>query len=492
MLNSKSKINLIYYSINSFIEKYYFIFFTLIMIVIGYICFKNLGALPVQDWDEARHGVSAYEMFKNNEYVVNTYNYTNDYWNLKPPMSFWAIIMFFKIFGVSIFSMRLYSAVSMFITICIVGLFIKKRYGRLESLISLFLFAASSPLYLSHMGRSGDADAMFVLFFTLSMLSMMYIEKTKKALYFSGFFFSLAFLTKSWHAFSIVAIGGLFLIFSGEIRKLKIRQWIAFMASFVVPILGWIVARVYKDGTYFLTEMVRYDLLERSKNPLEGHTGSVWFYFKSMLDSNRVLMITLIVIMAVSLILHYRNIKIKEYDTIALILWIVVPLAVFTYAKTKIAWYILPIYIPLYIVAARAIGKIIKDRRSFLIIKLIIIILILGVSAKEIKFNISAVRNQGTDLIQNFISKNVAENKGIHSSNAYIEIENNQWSQGRLLVAEFSADLRCQDGGVEEFMKDQENSIIIISEDNYNKNKDRVTSLEILNQDNGLYLLKNR
>lgn len=491
-MNSKSNTNLIYYSINSFIEKYYFIFFTLITLVIGYICFKNLGALPVQDWDEARHGVSAYEMFKNNDYVVNTYNYSNDYWNLKPPMSFWAIIMFFKIFGVSIFSMRLYSAVSMFITICIVGLFIKKRYGRLESLISLVLFAASSPLYLSHMGRSGDADAMFVLFFTLSMLSMMYIEKTKKALYFSGFFFSLAFLTKSWHAFSIVAIGGLFLIFSGEIRKLKIKKWILFISSFVVPISGWIVARIYKDGTYFLTEMVRYDLLERSKNPLEGHNGSVWFYFKSMLYSNRVLMITLIGVMAVSLILYYRDIKIKEYDTIALILWIVVPFAVFTYAKTKIAWYILPVYIPLYIVVARAIGKIMKDRRTFSFIKPIVIILILGVSAKEINFNISAVRNPSTELVQNFISKNVSENKEILSLNAYIEIENNQWSQGRLLVAEFSADLLCKNGGIEEFIREQESSIIIISEDNYNKNKDTVASLEILSQDNGLYLLKNR
>ncbi|QLY79089.1 ArnT family glycosyltransferase [Clostridium intestinale] len=491
-MNSKSNANLIYYSINSFIEKYYFIFFTLIMLVIGYICFKNLGALPVQDWDEARHGVSAYEMFKNNDYVVNTYNYSNDYWNLKPPMSFWAIIMFFKIFGVSIFSMRLYSAVSMFITICIVGLFMKKRYGRLEALISLVLFAASSPLYLSHMGRSGDADAMFVLFFTLSMLSMMCIKKTKKALYLSGFFFSLAFLTKSWHAFSIVAIGGLFLIFSGEIRKLKIKQWILFISSFVVPISGWIVARIYKDGTYFLTEMVRYDLLERSKNPLEGHTGSVWFYFKSMLYSNRVLMITLIVVMAISLILYYRDIKIKEYDTIALILWIVVPFAVFTYAKTKIAWYILPVYIPLYIVVARAIGKIMKDRRTFSFIKLIVIILILGVSAKEINFNISAVRNPSTELVQNFISKNVSENKEILSLNAYIEIENNQWSQGRLLVAEFSADLLCKNGGIEEFMREEESSIIIISEDNYNKNKDTVASLEILSQDNGLYLLKNR
>lgn len=489
MLNSKNKINTLYYSIISFIEKYYLIFFALIMAVVGYICFKNLGISPVQDWDEARHGVSAYEMFKNNEYVVNTYNYSNDYWNLKPPMSFWAIIMSFKIFGVSIFSMRLYSAVSIFMTISISGLFIGKKYGKLEALIALTFFAASSPLYLSHMGRSGDADAMFVLFFTLSMISMMYIEKTKNALYFSGFFFSLAFLTKSWHAFSIVAIGGLFLLFTGEIKNIKIKQWIAFLSSFIIPILTWMVARIYKDGTYFLTEMVRYDLLERSKNPLEGHTGSVWFYFRSILDSNKSIIITIVVIMILSLILYYRDIKIKEYDTIALILWIGIPFALFTYAKTKIAWYILPVYIPMYIVASRALGKIIKGKKLFLIIKLGIIFLVLITSAKQVKVNILAVKYPGIDGVQNFITQNVAKHKEIYNSKAYIQIENAQWLQSRLLVAEFSADLICQDGGIEEFIKEQENSIIIISEDNYNKNKDITTKLEILEKDNGLYLL---
>lgn len=490
MVNSKSRIDSVYYSIISFVEKYYFIFFVFIMAVIGYICFKNLGAFPVQDWDEARHGVSAYEMFKNNEYIVNTYNYSNDYWNLKPPMSFWAIIMFFKIFGVSIFSMRLYSAISIFATILIVGLFIGKKYGKLEALIALTFFAASSPLYLSHMGRSGDADAMFVLFFTLSMISMTYIEKTKKALYFSGFFFSLAFLTKSWHAFSIVAIGGLFLIFSGEIKKLKIKQWIVFIASFIIPILGWVAARIYKDGTHFLTEMVRYDLLERSKNPLEGHTGSVWFYFESILGSNRIFMIAIIVIMIAALIVYYKDIKIKEYDTIALILWIVVPFALFTYAKTKIAWYILPVYMPMYIIASRALGKIIKDRNIFLIIKLVIIMIVLVTGAKQVKGNISAVRHPGIDTVQNFIAENIIKYKEAYNSNAYIEIENDQWSQSRLLVAEFSADLICQDGGIKEFIEDKEDSILILSEDNYNKNKDITSNLEILEKNNGLYLLK--
>lgn len=490
MVNLKSRIDSLYYSIISFVEKYYFIFFTLIMLVIGYICFKNLGAFPVQDWDEARHGVSAYEMFKNNEYIVNTYNYSNDYWNLKPPMSFWAIIMFFKIFGVSVFSMRLYSAISMFLTILIVGIFIVKRYGKLEGLLALVIFSTASPLYLSHMGRSGDADSIYVLFFTLAMLFMIYIGEKSKALYFSGLFFALAFLTKSWHAFSIVAVGGLFLLFTGEIKKMKLKQWILFIASFIVPILLWIFARIYKDGTHFLTEMIRYDLLERSKNPLEGHVGPITFYFDYMISNNTELILLILLVIMLTIILFYKNSKIKKHDLIAFVLWGVIPFALFTYAKTKIAWYIIPVYVPLFIIASIAIGKLLKEKKFPLIFKLVIIVLFLGFSARDTKNNISVVRHPNTDVVQNFISNNLVKHKEIYNTKAYIEIEDDKWSQSRLFVGEISADLKCEQGGIKEFIKEKDKSILIISESKYKDNEENLKDLKKLESDNGLYLLQ--
>ena len=83
-----------------------------LFLVLAFITFYNLGEFKVNDWDEARHGVSAYEMLKNKNYIINTYNYKNDYWNLKPPISFWIIMLSYKLFGATIFSMRLYSALS--------------------------------------------------------------------------------------------------------------------------------------------------------------------------------------------------------------------------------------------------------------------------------------------------------------------------------------------------------------------------------------------
>ena len=80
MRNEKSKIkyNYVVYGI-----------YALLSFSICFLLFYNLGNNSVENWDEARHGISAYEMLKNDNYMINTFNYTPDLWNLKPPLSFW-------------------------------------------------------------------------------------------------------------------------------------------------------------------------------------------------------------------------------------------------------------------------------------------------------------------------------------------------------------------------------------------------------------------
>ena len=94
---------------------------------------------------EARHGVNGYEMYKNHNYIVNTYNYENDYFNLKPPLSYWGIILGFKLFGVSIFSMRFYSALSLLLTFLVVGYYMHRHYGKIAA-VSSMLFSSAVPI----------------------------------------------------------------------------------------------------------------------------------------------------------------------------------------------------------------------------------------------------------------------------------------------------------------------------------------------------------
>ena len=117
-----------------------------------------------------------------------------------------------------------------------------------------------------HCARSGDADALFLMFFVLAMLAMLEVPKKHWNLYVCGFCFACAFLSKSFHAGVIAAIGGLYLLFTGEIIKIKPKEWLGFVLSFVIPIGIWFSARYSQDGMKFFTEMIYTDLLSRSSS----------------------------------------------------------------------------------------------------------------------------------------------------------------------------------------------------------------------------------
>lgn len=491
MKNIISKYENFFDSFFDFFEKYYWIFFIILLCFISFLCFHNLGDALVQDWDEARHGVSAYEMIKNNEYIINTYNYSNDYWNLNPPLSFLVIILSFKILGISVFSLRFASAISLLLTAIIVSIFIKNRYGKLESLILLLTLSCISPFFLYHMGRSGDADSLFMLLFTLAMLYMIKINEKKYSLYLCGFFFSLAFLTKSWHAFSIVAIGGLYLLFTGLIKNIKFKEWIYFLLSFTIPLGSWALLRLIKDGATFLIEMVRYDLLERSRTSLEGHTGTIWYYF-DYLFYNQFLMIFIIVIIFIGIGFYNYQYSNRKNDVWGFFLWITIPFALFTKAETKLFWYIIPIILPLAMLSSIFLGKFIKEKTISVLLRSVLVIIfcstILFYGIKMIKYVISV----SSDSYQIFMLDDVSRYNEIKGFNAYIDLDDNNegnWRQSQLFLAEISADLKCQSGGLKAFLESTNPSVLIISKDNFNENISIINNTNIIYNNDELYLI---
>ena len=179
------------------INSLYFIGFLLLIGLICFLSFYKLDLKYVDPWDEARHGVNAYEMMQNGNYIVNTFGYEPDYWNLKPPLSFYGIILGFKLFGYSVMGLRFYSACAYLITCIAVGLYLKK-YHKLTSLIGMCFLCCNYHVLGFHCARSGDADALFLMFFVIAMLAMLKIQRQHKMLYVCGFCFACAFLWYGW------------------------------------------------------------------------------------------------------------------------------------------------------------------------------------------------------------------------------------------------------------------------------------------------------
>ena len=82
----------------------------LLFVIAAFNIFTTLGVSRIRSWDEARHGVSSCEMLETGNYIVNTYNYEPDYWNVKPILSFYNNMFGMAIFGKTVFGFRFFSA----------------------------------------------------------------------------------------------------------------------------------------------------------------------------------------------------------------------------------------------------------------------------------------------------------------------------------------------------------------------------------------------
>ncbi len=458
------------------IEKLYIPLFVILIGITAFLCFYHLDVGYVNSFDEARHGINAYEMMQEKNFLVNTYGYENDYWNLKPPVSYWCIMLGYKIFGYNVFGLRFYSAFAYLLTVIVAGLFVK-RYGKLESLTATAFLAANALSYTAHMTRTGDADALYVMFFSFAILAMLCIKNNHKFLYICGLMFALAFLTKSWHSGMIVVIGGLFLLFTGIIKEIKPKEWILFILSFALPIALWAIFRFTQDGTDFFTEMVAQDLLNRTGNAIEGHDYPTNFYFDYIFRGNYIYFPILIICFAGCIFFDkYFSKTSKSFDNmLAFGLWFFVPFVAFSLVKTKLIWYAYPSIIPISIVAGIFIARFMKSDRLLYKTRWVITIVTVIITIHYLHNCYSIIANQYSADYQNFIVEGSSRYNEYTGANAYTyslgedgsSIE--YWTQDNMLLAELSGDYKCMDTGLDGFLKDSStNPVLFIRTDYYN------------------------
>lgn len=473
-------------------------FYIMLVLAIGFAAFAaffHLDSAGVDSWDEARHGINAYEMLKNGSWIVNTYRYQPDYWNLKPPLSFWAILLDFRLFGTTVLALRFYSAVSIFATVLLVSRFVCKRYGRTACLVVTALLACENMLYRYHFGRNGDADALFCLLCTLSVLSAFWAQTQKRWLFLSGLCFSLAFLDKSWHACILLVIIGLFLLGSRQLFHLGARIWAGMLACAFVPVIGWAVWRYTADGTAFFRGMIDRDLLARSSRPLEGHGGDVLYYVTLTLLQNALgaLFFAALCLLVVWLAARRGRLSAAmRKDALLLVLWIVIPFVFFSIAATKYSWYIIPTVVPLSVFCAvvcgyawtHAVSVLSRIFAAALVVAAAVAVLI------NVKDTVYSVMNGSIPADQQFLRGPVTQDA--RGKTAYIVHDNGnaQWMQNEIYVGEAYADLRCLDGGITAFLQ-HPGSVAIISTRVYSEQQARADSVRILAQKDGYLLLAN-
>lgn len=469
-------------------ERVFQILCILLFAWLTFLCFYKLDVKYVDPWDEARHGVNAYEMLKQGNLIESTYRYETDYYNLKPPLSMWSIMLSMLIFGKNVFSLRLASVLCYLILALAVVCFARKRYGKTAALFSLMLLAANTTPFIAHMVRAGDADSLYVLLFSLAMLCMLQIRENHQKLYWCGFFFALAFLTKSFHAGVIVAIGGLYLLLTGELKRIKLWEYLKFFASFVIPLGLWVLGRICVDGTAFLKEMWLTDVLGRSQSGFGSNEAGFSYYFSyfigNMTKSIPVYRVALVLLLLASCILlivkvadakkqtdakkkkdvsFFKHLKgcLFHRDVIGMSLWILVPALAFSLVRTKLLWYQYPSVTALLIVTGIVTGIVCEKKQIPLFFRLGISLATV-VTACHFSYSLfqtfEAYGKDGymTNDFQLLIQDVAAdEASGDFYTAVYRALPtddpnhpiDSKWAQQDVFVAEAYGDYHCDDGG---------------------------------------------
>ena len=447
-------------------ERAYQILFFVLMLWIAVLGMYKLDVKYVDPWDESRHGVNALEMLRYGNVIRSTYLGQTDYYNLKPPLSMWSLMISFLIFGKNVFALRFPSVCFYLVTAASAACFVRKKTGRIAALLTLILLAGNTTPFLAHMVRAGDADSLYVMIFALAMITMTKIRDDERNLSLCGLLFALGFLTKSFHAGLIAIIGIIYLLSTGLIVKISKKEWGRFFGFTLVPVVLWAGARFASDGPKFFKLMWETDVLGRSKSGFGSNEAGFSYYFSyffgDMSGSVQIYFVALMILVAALIIIFTSGKEKMGADLkdrlIGLILWSVMPLLCFSLVSTKLLWYEYPAVTGLLVLTAFLTGEALKRREKagrILAVACAVTGLVFSVRLFGIFNNLGVNGNALNDL--QLLIKNIGEEHpeyngyDMYVDFAYVTEEGNiaeeEWSQQDVFMAEAYCNAFCKNGG---------------------------------------------
>lgn len=358
--------------------------FPLMVMVALFICFWKLGSEPLHQWDESRNGVNAIEMLQNHDYVNLYYGGLPDTWNAKPPLMIWMIAGSFKIIGTNEFALRFPSAVAIFFSFIILYRIIKLYGSDLLAFTTCLILMTVNGLIGSHVGRTGDFDALFILFLlSATYFALKYLDFNRtNALFYCGIAMGMAFYTKGLAALIILPGFAFYLLITKRFLKIlkDCRLWIAALI-FAVFIISWYLVvsvhglkfeeSVYGSVDSFET-MWKYDILQRlTEGFANGHIRNYAFFFNYLDARFNLWNYLFYLVLAITIYkLVKKDWKVTDYEKNPLIklalfsfcIWASIGLFL-TFAVETHNWYLAPALPFVAITTAIGCGYLIKHYR---------------------------------------------------------------------------------------------------------------------------------
>ncbi len=309
--------------------------------LISYFVFSsNIGGISIYSLDEAKNASCAREMMERGDYIVPTFNY--ELRTDKPPMHYYFMIIAYKIFGVSEFSARFFSAVFGALTVLITFLFSRRFFGEKVAFYSSIVLISS--LHTALQFHMAVPDPYLIFYITLTFFSFYtgFKEKNEKFIYLSYISMGLGVLTKGPVAVVLPGVIVLsFLIYkkSFNLETIKFLKPLKGVLLLLAVSLPWYIAVTLKTDGKWTYEFIFKHNLSRFSESMEGHGGifiiTFLFVFFGLLPFS---------IYVIQTFFSGWKHRFKNDFLVFLIFAVIIYVGFFAVSKTKLPNYTTPIY----------------------------------------------------------------------------------------------------------------------------------------------------
>jgi 4-amino-4-deoxy-L-arabinose transferase-like glycosyltransferase len=316
--------------------------------------FAGLAWARIDDMDEARYGVAAYEMLHSKQWLVPTYAGATETWNLKPPLGYWMLAGSFALFGATPFALRLPSALCALAALGVLMAYARRAFGRRVAVLSGAILATSYGFFCHHGARSGDLDAALTALVCGFLLVLLGGLQSFAACLAAGVLLGAIFLLKSFAVLPVLAVAFVFLLFV-ERPRAQARQIVVMLLPLLVVATAWAALRWVADGSpWFLLRMAREDLVQRSTQVIDKGTYERLGYAGPLLDRLAPWSVLAAPIGVIAWLRRRRGWRPTRALSLT-VCWSGIPFVLFSLAKTQHHWYMDPVYPACAVLTALAV-----------------------------------------------------------------------------------------------------------------------------------------
>ena len=294
----------------------------LFLLAIGCLLYTNLGRDYLFDWDEGIYAELGRELLITKNFFVSFWN--GSVWLEKPPGITWISALGVVLAGSSALGARLLMPLISVYTLYIVYR-IGKHFGSWQQGLLAAGVLATFNLFL---GRTRAINTDMPLLASITTTILFLLENRP------AWWVALAVFGGVW--FKGLA-GFLSLLIALPLFLSKSKSYLLKSIVYILALsLPWHLYAFFAYGSDFTTPYFFEQVIKRATTQIEFHFENRWYYFTYLYENLGLGVLLLSVFGAITTLVKRQH----RY----LLWWAFVPLVIFTLAKTRLFWYILPLY----------------------------------------------------------------------------------------------------------------------------------------------------